>query len=457
MSPPDDESLLSVPSAFGAPTATYVVVSSMVGVGVLTTSGYTVLSVESNALTLALWGLGGLVALCGALTLAEVAALWPRSGGEYAILSTAYGPLAGFLAGWTSFLLGFGAPIAAAASAASGYLLGPWHNHPAEVEVILGTAMIVGCAGTHALGRRAGSGLQGLVTLVTLVLLGLFAIAGLIAGRDGIDQVRDWRPLDGDRLPRAIAALVYVAFAYTGWNGASYIAGEVQRPGRTVPLAILLGTGLVIALYLGLNLVFGLALPAREVLDLAAREGTDAVKPIAALAARRLFGPSVADVFSVSLGLVLLASLSAQVLTGARVLMAMARDGLFPAFAGRLAGRGRTPVAATLLLAGVSLALLWTGSFRALVVFASVGLALASMGAVAAVFVFRRRWPDRPAAFRTPLYPLVPLGYLLATGGFVAVTLVDPVEGPPARWSLVGIAAGVPVHYWLSRRRRGPG
>jgi APA family basic amino acid/polyamine antiporter len=450
---PAEDTPQHVPALFGTWTATYVVVSSMVGVGVLTTSGYTVISVESNALTVCLWALGGLIALCGALSLAEVASALPRSGGEYAILSEAYGRLAGFLGGWTSFLLGFAAPIAAAASASAGYILGPWPHEPLA-ELLLGTALIVVCTATHALGRRGGAGLQGSVTVLTLALLGVFVAAGLASGAPGIGHMNDWPPLDAGRAQHAITALVYVAFAYTGWNGAAYIAGEVRHPGRSVPRSILAGTGLVVTLYLGMNLVYALALSSGEVIELASREGPDAVKPIAALAAQRLWGSGISGGLSLAFGLALLASLSAQVLTGARVLMAMSIDGLFPAFAGRLAGPGQTPVAATLMLSSLSLGLLWTGSFRALVVFASVGLALSSMGAVAAIFAFRRRRRGRAAPFSSPGFPFVPLFYLAATGVLIGVTLADPVEGPPARWSLAGIAAGVPIHLVLERLRR---
>ncbi len=450
--PNDDESDRRLASArFGTATATYVVVSSMVGVGVLTTSGYTVAAVESNALTLALWVVGGLVALFGALSLAEVVSIFPRSGGEYAILSEAYGPLAGFLAGWTSFLLGFGAPIAAASSASAGYLLGPW-DHSVTVENLLASALIVFCTAAQALGRRTGAGVQGASTVSTLVLLGAFALFGIGTSTGQASHVWDWPALRSDLAPKTITALIFVAFAYTGWNGAAYIAGEVREPGRSVPQAILGGTGLVVTLYLAMNLVYGLALPAADVIDLARREGSDAVKPIANLAAKQLWGPTIASWLSVTFGMVLLASLSAQLMTGARVLMAMSLDGLFPAFAGRLSGPDRVPIVATLLLASVALVMLWSGSFRALVVFASVGLALSSMGAVAAVFVFRRKWPGRIAPFRTVGHPVTPLLYLVATALLITFTLIDPQEGPPARWSLVGIAAGVPV-YWLSIRR----
>ncbi|MFO0957806.1 MAG: amino acid permease [Isosphaeraceae bacterium] len=435
---------------FGTATATFVVVSSMVGAGVLTTSGYTVADIRSHSLALVLWSLGGLAAACGALTLAELAASLPRSGGEYVILRAAYGPLAGFLAGWTSFLLGFAAPIAAAASAAAGYLLEPW-PHPAWAEPALASLAIAGCTMGHVAGRKGTAGLQGMFGVLTIGLLMTYAIAGLVAGHAHGANLADWHQFDRHRWPRAITALVYVSYAYTGWNGAAYIAGEVKQPGRNVPRAILIGSGLVLVLYLALNTAYALAIPSGEIVELAEADGVDAVKPIAALAARRLWGPGVTRALAIVFGLVLVASLSALILSGSRVVWAMARDGLFPGFAARLSAGGGVPVRATLLLSGLSMALLWTGTFRELVVFASVGLALGSMAAIAAIFVLRRAQPDLPRPFRTPLYPVVPAAYLAITGALVIAALLDPQEGPPARWSLVGILAGCPFYGLLGR------
>lgn len=455
--PPHDDGLESKshPSlGFGVATATFVVVSSMVGTGVLTTSGYTVANVQSHAVALGLWLFGGLAAVCGALTLAELAAALPRSGGEYAILRVAYGPMAGFLAGWTSFLLGFAAPIAASASASAGYLLEPW-PHPGWLEPVLGTLLIAACALAHALGRKGTVGLQGFASVFTVGLLAAYAVAGLATGFPNRANLADWGQFDADRWPSAVAALIYVSYAYTGWNGAAYVAGEVRSPGRNLPRAILQGTGLVLALYLALNLAYALAIPSREIVDLAQAGGGEAVKPIAAMAARRLWGPGAARGLAVVFGLVLLASLSALVLSGSRVVWAMAQDGVFPSFASRLSDRGNVPVRATWLLSGLAVAMLWTGTFRELIVFSGVGLALGSMAAIASVFVLRVRRPELPRPFRTPGYPIVPLVYLAITGVLVAATLIDPREGPAARWSLVGILAGCPV-YWLCRRSAAP-
>jgi len=444
------------PPAFGLVTAVFVVVSSMIGTGVLTTSGFTVAATGSNQLMLALWVVGGVLALCGALSLAELAAALPESGGDYVFLREAYGPLAGFLAGWVSFLIGFGGPIAASAAAAAKYLIVPLRlegRSAAAVELGLATAVIIGLAAVHCLGRRSTIRAQATMTSAKLVILTTLAAVGLATGWGRWENLAD-RPAFAPNLAVAIASsLVYISYAYTGWNAAAYVAGEVTSPRRDVPRAILIGTGLVTGLYLALNLAYALALPAAEIRTIVAEQGLDAVAPIAQLAAERLFGSRVADPLSVAIGLTLLASVSAYVLTGPRVAMAMARAGQFPALAG---GESRTgaPVAATLLQAGWALVLLWTASFETILMYAGVGLAIFSMLSVSAAFVLRARRPELSRPFRVPGYPLVPAVYLLGTG---LLTAAVAWERPGvAAVSAATIAAGVPV-WWLWCRGRGRG
>ena len=442
---------MSQPPRFGPATATFLVVSSMIGTGVLTTSGFTVALVGSNQLMLVLWVVGGILAVCGALSLAELAAALPESGGDYVYLREAYGPLAGFLSGWVSFLIGFGGPIAASASAAAKYLLAPLRLEAAvalPVELALATAVIVGMALIHCLGRRATIRTQAGMTIVKLLILSCFAIAGLAAGADRWGSLADRPPLTPELVVAMASSLVFVSYAYTGWNAAAYVAGEVAEPQRWLPRAILVGTGIVTVLYLALNVTYALALTAADVRGIITERGLDAVAPIAQLAAERLFGPGIAAPLSVALGFTLLASVSAYVLTGPRVAAAMADAGQFPAVAGRVSSGG-APVVATVLQAGWALVLLWSASFEAILLYAGVGLAIFSMLSVAAVFVLRVRRPELPRPFRVPGYPVVSAVYLLGTGVLTAAVAWErPVV---AAVSLATIAAGVPVA-WLWRR-----
>jgi len=439
---------------FGLGTATFVIVSSMIGVGVLTTSGHTVLKLGSNQLMLALWAVGGAVALCGALSLAEISASLPRSGGEYAIFREAYGPLPAFLAGWVSFQFGFSAPIAAAASAASGYLLAPIALDPGAERLArpaLATLAILAFAAIHCSGHARSVRLQGTATLLELGFLVAFVLAGLIAGRSNWANLDDRPPMGGRSAVDLLFALIYVSYGYTGWNAASYLAGEVGDAPRRLPRAILLGTALVTLLYLALNAVYALALPARLIRDLAAAGGTGAVEPIAQLAAARLFGPRWADRLSIGVGLILLSTLSAYLLTGPRVTLAMARAGHFPAIAGRISPRTGTPVVATALQAGWALVLLWSGSFEAIVLYAGVGLSLTSIFSVAAVYVLRRRQPGLARPFRVPGYPWVPAVYLGATAALTVAVLAE--EPFVATCSFLSILAGWPIYAVMAGHR----
>jgi APA family basic amino acid/polyamine antiporter len=443
---------------FGLATATFVVVSSMIGTGVLTTSGFTVYFVGSNQLMLALWVIGGVLALCGALTLCELSAALPRSGGDYVFLSEAYGPLAAFLSGWVSFLIGFGGPIAASASAAAKYLLAPLRLGDAEAAVAqpaVASAAIVALGVVHCLGRGTTIRAQGGMTVLKLGILAVLAVAGLAAGWGRWENLADRPPLTPSLVVTMASSLVYISYAYTGWNAASYVAGEVDRPQQRMPRAILLGTGLVLALYLALNTAYALALSAGDVRAIVGGpENVNAIAPIAQIAADHLYGPRVADPLSVAIGLTLLASVSAYILTGPRVAYAMARAGQFPEAAGRLSARG-VPAVATALQVAWSLVLLWTASFERILVYSGVGLAVFSMLTVTAVYVLRRRRPDLPRPFRTPGYPLVPAVYLAGTGLLTAAVCYErPVV---SSISLLSIAAGVPVYYlWAAGAPRRP-
>jgi basic amino acid/polyamine antiporter, APA family len=443
----------TTPRGYGVPVAVYVVISSMVGVGVLTTSGFTVAAVGSNQLMLLLWLLGGIVALCGALTVAELAAALPESGGDYIYLYRAYGPLAAFLSGWGSFLIGFGAPIAASAFASASYLLAPLHLHEPTSRLArqaLATVAILIFAMIHTSGLRHSSRAHSAVTLAKLGVLVSFLVAGLAASWHNTANLIDRPPLDLKVFSAMLFSLVYISYGYTGWNAATYLAGEVRDPGRGLPRAILIGTIVVILLYLGLNTVYSLALPSAEVRAIAEKDGIDAVAPIAELSAKRLFGSAVSDPLSIAFGLTLLASLSAYVLTGPRVAYAMARAGHFPAIAGRLSVRSQTPTVAAILQVAWSLVLVWSGTFETIVIYAGVGLALFSMLSVSSIYLLRWRKPSLPRPFRTPGYPFTPAVFLLV---MAALTVATFTERPMVSlYSLLTILAGIPVYYATCRK-----
>jgi basic amino acid/polyamine antiporter, APA family len=441
-----------MPAEFGLATATFVVVAGMVGSGVLTTSGYTVFFVGSNQWMLLLWILGGITALCGALTLAELSAALPRTGGDYIYLYEAYGPLPAFLSGWVSFLIGFAGPSAAAAFGFAKYILAPFQvpgDRAVVMERTLATATIVIFAIIHISGRQRTARVQAWITILKVGALVLFAIFGLSIGWPHMANLADRTPLTGDLAVTMMSSMVYVYYAYTGWNSASYLAGEVKDPQRRLPQAILIGTAGVMLLYLAINVVYALALSAADVRaivnDPANKQGPEAVAPIAQLAATRLFGERWSTSFSIAFGLMLLSTLSAYVLIGPRVVFAMAQAGQFPAFAARLTRKAGTPAVATALQVCAALVLLWTGSFEGLIIYAGFGLSIFSMLAISSIYILRWKRPDLPRPFRTPGYPVTPAVYLFLTALLTTATFYNRPR--ISSYATLSILAGVPFYY----------
>lgn len=444
----------TMPAEFGLAMAIFVVVASMVGTGILTTSGFTMALVGSNQYMLALWVVGAVIAITGALTLAELSAALPKTGGDYVFLYEAYGPLAAFLSGWASFLVGFSAPGAAAAFGAAKYVLAPFEfpSHQAGFyQRILATVAIIAFALVHVAGRRGTSLAQIWFTVLKVAVLGVLIVGGLAVGWPNFGNLNDPKPINLDLTTTMLFSLVYIYYSYTGWNGASYMAGEIRDPQKVLPRAILWGTGLVALVYLAVNIVYALALSADEVgaiaFDPANAEGLDAVMPIAEIAGRRLFGATWSNPLSVAMGLMMLSTLSVYLLLGPRVTYAMARAGHFPAMAARLTRRAETPAVATLFQVIITLALLWTGTFESIVIYASVGLSLFSMLSMSAIFVLRFKRPDLPRPFRVPWYPITPLVYLILTGLLLIAAFVS--RPSVSTISLTSLALGVPVYYFF--------
>lgn len=433
-------------------TTTYVTIASMVGVGILTTSGYTIKFTGSHAILLALWTVGGLLALCGALTVAELAAAMPEVGGEYVFIREGFGRPMAFLYGWISLLIGFSAPAAIVAHAAARYLCEPWFaagDGPMQwLTPVLAVVFIVVFTLAHLRGQRVSSRVQDITTLLKLVVLAAIIVAGFAFGRGDVDRLVP--PLPEGPLPWSAMgiSLVYVMFSFTGWNASTYLAGEVRDPNKTLPRALLLGCGGVTVLYLLMNLVYVYALPVADVVAMP----VTSVEPIAFIATERLLGAWIAAPLSVGIGLGLLASLSVFIFTGPRVYYAMARDGLFPAAAGRLDPKTGTPNTAILVQASITLLILISGRFKDILTYAGVGLSLSSFVVILTVFVLRYRRPDMPRPFRVPLYPLPPLLFLACVAWMIVFAFIDQ-----PLWSSISagsILAGVPIYYiWRASTR----
>ena len=434
---------------FGLSTSTYVVIASMVGTGILVSPGYMMASLKNYPIIFGLWALGGLLALCGALCVAELAAALPRAGGEYVYLREAYGPMPAFLSGWTSFFLGFSAPLAVASYIAALYLLTPFGLAQKETGYLIQTIaaiIIVVTTLPNLFGHRHSAWTQNLTTILKLGLFVGFVAMALLFGGGQLSHVAEGEPIGKVRLGTAATQLFYVMFAYSGWNAASYLAGEVKNPARTLPRSLLLGTGLVVVLYLALNFTFAYAVPLADV-------GFDNAERVPQLAVENLFGQRASSVFSVLLGLTFVATVSAFIITGPRVYYAMARNGLFPSIAERISSRGQVPVYAMLLQSVCAIIILFVTDFQNLYKYASVGLSLFALLFIGAVYVLRWRQPNMERPFRVPGYPVVPAIFMVVTL-FMAVFAF--IQWPkPSVFSLGSILLGIPVYYlWSLVRRR---
>jgi APA family basic amino acid/polyamine antiporter len=397
--------------------ASMVVLGSMLGGGVFLVAGVVARDVESAGAFLVVWLVGGFIALAGALANGELGALFPRGGGEYVYLREAYGPLVGFLSGWTSFCIGVPGSIATLARGFARAAMSLWDR--TEGETLVALAVVGLLTGINALGLAFSKWTQNVLStgtvlaLLVLIALGLFAplarsgpshFTPLFSGQDGVDDL--------------LRALLPVFFAYSGWNAATYIAGEIRNPQKNLGRALVIGTTINIALYLAVNLAYLRALPLSEMRT---------VDNVAAASVAR-FGAPWTWVITPLFILAILSSLQATVLTGPRIVHAMAEDGLFFRPLGRSHSRTHVPVNAIVVQGLVAGAFVVSGTFERLLAFTTFWIVMFSTLTVAAVMVLRWRRPDAHRPFRTSGYPFVPAAFVLANIAVMVAVLAHGLK-----------------------------
>lgn len=415
-------------------TAVAVVVASMVGTGVFTSLGFQVRDVSAGFPILVLWVLGGLVSLCGAFCYAELVAMMPRSGGEYHLLSSALHPMAGFLAGWVSITAGFAAPMAAAGVVFGTYMADLFPELGIGVRWY-GLALLLLVAGVQLLSLQFVERFQVGFTVMKLGLIGIFVLGALWMGANRWELLL---PKSGEggyyvSQPYAIA-LVYVMYAYTGWNGAVYVAGEMADVKRQLPRALMMGTLGVMVLYVGLNAVFLMSAPWSVL------EG----KPeVALVAARSIFGAWGGNGMGGIIAFGLVAHMSAMLFAGTRVLRVIGEDVWFMRWMNRRNPAG-APWLAVVVLAGTVLVLMMSGTFEQLLLYIQGLLLMSSMLCVVAVPWLRWRSPGMERPFKVPLYPLPPLVFVGVTGWMLwALVGERPVE---SAWGLLTLVVGAGLY-----------
>ncbi len=423
---------------------TMIAIGGTIGSGIFLTPSLIAHALPSPWLIMAVWVVGGLMAMAGALTFAELAALMPRAGGEYVYLTEAYGGLTGFLFGWAYFLVvnagGLGA-LSVAFATYFGFFV-PLGAVGAKAVAIAGLLLLTTI---NVLGVKAGAIFSDVFTVLKIAGIAALIAVGFALGSGSTTSFAFSAGAIPGGLGTGLAtAMVGVLWSTGGWQHATYASGEVVNPRRTLPLAMVIGTAAVTAIYLLVNVAYMFLMTPAEI----------AASPrVAADAVSRVLGTAGGSAISLAIFVSTFGVVGIYTLTAPRIYFAMANDGLFFARVAEVHPRFRTPAFAIVAqsLWAVVLILFW-GTFENLisyVVFTDwifFGLAAAS------VFVFRRRLPGAERAARVPLYPITPLFFVAMSAWFVAVTLV---ERPAQAWAgLAFLALGVPVYFYWNRQKQ---
>jgi APA family basic amino acid/polyamine antiporter len=443
----------------GTLSATALVVSNMIGGGIFTTTGFLAGDLGQPSLVIGIWLVGAALALAGALCYSELGANFPRSGGEYVYLSEAWGPAWGFIDGWASFFAGFSAPIASSALAISAYLayFSPALSAEAGsvidlgiIQIRLGGATVLACGivaiftAANVVGVSQVAALQNVLTGTKLTVVAAFLLMGFaIGGGDWTHFSQTTERTSTTSLAAQFAtSLVFVYYAYSGWNAAVYVAEEIRDPERTLPIALVLGTLGVTGVYVGLNVLYIYASPLGEL---------KGVFAVGAKAASSLFGERAGGLFSGAMAVGLLATVNAMSMIGPRVYYAMAQNGAFLAAAAQVHPRWKSPWIAVLAQGVCCCVLILTGTFESLIYYIGFTLFFFSALSVLAIFKFRKRPGWKRSPWVSVAYPVIPLAYVVMNV-WVFVFFVQERRWE-ALWSLLTVLAGALIYHFYIRHR----
>jgi APA family basic amino acid/polyamine antiporter len=442
-------------------SATILVVANMVGTGIFTTSGFIIQELGNPYTMLLCWLLGGIFALCGALCYGELGALFPRAGGEYVFLRESLGKCAGFLSGWISLIVGFSAPIAAASVAFSIYFsrafpvsASPQVTVPflgVKIVTISPVTMIAACiiiifSLLHYRGLLIGSRVQNVLTLFKGSLIIIFIIAGFCVGKGSVSNFSGGPDLAVVFQDKFAISLIFISFAYSGWNAATYLGGEIKRPGRNTPLALFGGTCVVTGMYLLLNLVYIYALPVKEM---------SGVLEVGAESAASLFGVMMSKYVSAAIAVCILSVLSAMIMAGPRVYYAMSKDGVFFEMFRKVHKVHRTPASSIFLQGAIAIIMVFTASFDKLLLYIGFTLSLFATLTVIGMIVLRLKEPRLVRTYKTFGYPVTPLLFILGNAWIVYYSITS--RPFTSLFGLATIGVGVIVYLYFDNYKGSPG
>lgn len=417
-----------------------IVISNMIGTGVYTSLGLQAAGVHSVLALIFIWITGGLVALCGALTYGELAARIPKSGGEYIFLSRIFHPSFGFLSGFISMSIGFAAPMAICAIA-----LGTYAGNLIPVSpMVIGISVILILTILNSSSFRTGANFNFAATSLNILLILTLCVAGFIKGHHpGFSFTFLQSDFKQILNPSFAVSLVYVSFAYSGWNSAAYITHQVKDPVKNLPKILITGTLIVMTLYTLLNFVFLFTVPLSDL------EGK---VDIAFISARNIFGQSGGKFVAVLISIGLIASINSLLILGPRVTQAIAEDYSPLRFLG-VENKNGSPFFATILLTVVALALIWTSTFEQIMTLIGFTLSLFTIMSVTGVFVLRYKMKKNGENFyHTFGYPFIPIFFILVEGCMMVYVFFNkPVQ------SMIGIGitlVGLIVYFLLIKSRK---
>jgi len=443
--------------------AVMVISGDVIGVGIFVTSGYIAATLPSPGGILLVWVLGGLLAMAGALSCAELSAALPLAGGDYIYIREAYGKLVGFLSGWSSFLVTFSGSIAAIAVALASFVSSLFPvlgldrllfstaigGHP--IKVSLGTLFsivaVLILSAIHYVGVRQGVWVQNILTTLKIgSLLGIILLGALVGKGSAEHFVPFFDASKITDLSTFGAAFIPVIFAYAGWNAVIYLAGEVKQPEKNLPRALVWANLLVMVLYLAVNVVYIYGVPVTQM------KGALRVSEVATTA---LLGYQTSAWITAIITVSVLGALNAVIMIGPRIYYAMAQDGVFFGGLARVHPTFNTPSNAIILQALWSCILVLTGTFDALFTYVSVIISVFSALTVGSVIVLRFKRPDLKRPYRIWGYPAVPIFFVLVSLWIAWGSLVSkPWE---SFGGVVIVGLGIPAYFFWQRRSNGKG
>jgi len=431
---------------------TNIVIANMIGTGIFMTSGLLMGNLNNPLLMILLWIIGGIIALCGALCYGELGAAIPQAGGEYIFLSKLYHPMFGFLSGWVSFIVGFSAPIAASSIGFSEYFtrafpqLLDWGSavgilNPMISKKILSIAVIVLFTFIHLRGIEFGTKIQNYLTLLKVGLIVGLIILGILFGKGDFNHFSQGGKFSFDfgGWKTIGLSLMWIMFAYSGWNASTYIGSEIKNPTKNLPLSLLLGTGIVMFLYFCLNTIYVYAVTPEDM---------KGVISIGGLAMGNMFGGSMDTLFSLFISFALFSSLSAFIILGPRVYYSMAKDGCFFKFAAEVHPVFNIPSKAIILQSIISIVMVLSGTFDQILTYMGFSLGIFPILAVIGVFKLRH---SKKSKYILPGYPFVPIIYVVSGSLILFLAFFErPIESSIA---ILTVFVGIPLFFIFKKRR----